>query len=34
VPGSRVGVAVNTGGVIYGDAGFVGIHGVRAGTET
>ncbi len=34
VAGARVGVAVNTGGVIYGDAGFVGIHGVRAGTET
>jgi acetyl-CoA acetyltransferase len=31
---ARVGVAVNTGGVIYGDAGFVGIHGVRAGTGT
>jgi acetyl-CoA acetyltransferase len=29
----RLGVAVNTGGVIYGDAGFVGIHGIRAGTE-
>jgi acetyl-CoA acetyltransferase len=28
----RLGVAVNTGGIIYGDAGFVGIHGVRAGT--
>jgi len=24
---------VNTGGVIYGDAGFVGIHGIRAGME-
>ncbi|HEX3334704.1 MAG TPA: thiolase family protein [Acidimicrobiales bacterium] len=34
VEGARVGVAVNTGGIIYGDAGFVGIHGVRAGTET
>ena len=34
VAGARVGVAVNTGGIIYGDAGFVGIHGVRAGTET
>jgi acetyl-CoA acetyltransferase len=31
---ARVGVAVNTGGIIYGDAGFVGIHGVRAGTAT
>jgi acetyl-CoA acetyltransferase len=28
----RLGIAVNTGGIIYGDAGFVGIHGVRAGT--
>jgi acetyl-CoA acetyltransferase len=34
VTGARVGVAVNTGGIIYGDAGFVGIHGVRAGTVT
>ena len=33
VVGARVGLAVNTGGIIYGDAGFVGIHGVRAGTE-
>jgi acetyl-CoA acetyltransferase len=32
VAGPRLGVAVNTGGIIYGDAGFVGIHGVRAGT--
>jgi acetyl-CoA acetyltransferase len=32
VPGARIGVAVNTGGIIYGDAGFVGIHAVRAGT--
>ena len=30
---ARTGVAVNTGGVIYGDAGFVGIHGIRAGME-
>jgi acetyl-CoA acetyltransferase len=29
----RLGVAINTGGIIYGDAGFVGIHGVRAGTD-
>ena len=29
--GARLGVAVNTGGIIYGDAGFVGIHAVRAG---
>ena len=34
VAGARVGVAINTGGIIYGDAGFVGIHGVRAGMET
>ncbi|HSZ35581.1 MAG TPA: thiolase family protein [Acidimicrobiales bacterium] len=33
VTGARLGVAVNTGGIIYGDAGFVGIHGVRAGTD-
>jgi acetyl-CoA acetyltransferase len=32
VPGARTGVAVNTGGIIYGDAGFVGIHAVRAGS--
>jgi hypothetical protein len=25
-------VAVNTGGIIYGDAGFVGIHAVRSGS--
>ena len=29
VDGARTGVAVNTGGIIYGDAGFVGIHAVR-----
>ncbi|HMD47257.1 MAG TPA: thiolase family protein [Acidimicrobiales bacterium] len=28
VPGARLGVAVNTGGVIEGDAAFVGIHAV------
>jgi acetyl-CoA acetyltransferase len=33
VSGPRLGVAVNTGGIIYGDAGFVAIHGVRAGTD-
>jgi len=33
VEGARIGVAVNTGGVIYGDAGFVGIHTVRAGSR-
>jgi acetyl-CoA acetyltransferase len=32
VNGARLGVAVNTGGIIDGDAGFVGIHAVRAGT--
>jgi acetyl-CoA acyltransferase len=32
VDGARLGVAVNTGGIIYGDAGFVGIHAVRAGS--
>ncbi len=31
VEGARLGVAVNTGGVIEGDAGFVGIHAVAAG---
>jgi acetyl-CoA acetyltransferase len=32
VPGARLGVAVNTGGIISGDAGFVGIHAVRTGS--
>jgi acetyl-CoA acyltransferase len=32
VSAARLGVAVNTGGIIYGDAGFVGIHAVRAGS--
>ena len=32
VEGARTGVAVNTGGIIYGDAGFVGIHAVRSGS--
>ena len=32
VAGARSGVAVNTGGIVYGDAGFVGIHAVRAGS--
>ena len=32
VASARTGVAVNTGGIIYGDAGFVGIHAVRAGS--
>ena len=28
----RIGVAVNTGGIVHGDAGIVGIHAVRAGS--
>ncbi len=32
VPRARLGVAVNTGGIIYGDAGIVCIHAVRAGS--
>jgi acetyl-CoA acetyltransferase len=32
VHGAQLGVAVNSGGVIYGDAGFVAIHAVRAGS--
>ena len=31
--GARLGLAVNTGGIIEGDAGFVGIHAVRAGSS-
>ena len=31
VAGARLGVAINTGGIIEGDAGFVGIHALRAG---
>jgi acetyl-CoA acetyltransferase len=31
VPGARLGIAVNTGGVVEGDAGYVGIHAVAAG---
>jgi len=31
-PGARLGVAVNTGGVIDGDTAFVGIHALAAGT--
>ncbi len=34
VQGARLGVAVNTGGIISGDAGFVGIHAVRAGSAS
>jgi acetyl-CoA acetyltransferase len=33
VTGARIGLAVNTGGIIEGDAGFVGIHAVRAGSS-
>jgi acetyl-CoA acyltransferase len=33
VAGARIGVAINTGGVVYGDAGFVGIHAVSAGSK-
>jgi acetyl-CoA acetyltransferase len=33
VEGVRLGLAVNTGGIIEGDAGFVGVHAVRAGTS-
>jgi acetyl-CoA acetyltransferase len=32
VSGARIGVAVNTGGIVYGDAGFVGVHAVSAGS--
>jgi acetyl-CoA acyltransferase len=32
VAGARTGVAVNTGGIIDGDAGIVCIHAVRAGS--
>jgi acetyl-CoA acetyltransferase len=31
VPGARLGVAINTGGVIEGDAAFVGMHALSAG---
>jgi hypothetical protein len=31
VEGARLGLAVNTGGVIEGDAAYVGIHAVAAG---
>ena len=31
VNGATLGLAVNTGGIIEGDAGFVGVHAVRAG---
>jgi len=32
VRGARLGLAVNTGGIIEGDAGFVGVHAVRVGS--
>jgi acetyl-CoA acetyltransferase len=32
IENARLGVAVNTGGIIYGDAGIVCIHGMRAGS--
>ena len=31
---AKVGVAINTGGIIYGDAGIVCIHGMRAGSSS
>jgi acetyl-CoA acetyltransferase len=31
ISGARLALAVNTGGIIEGDAGFVGLHAVRAG---
>jgi acetyl-CoA acetyltransferase len=34
VDGATLGVAVNTGGIISGDAGFVGIHAVRPGSTS
>jgi acetyl-CoA acetyltransferase len=33
VSGARLGLAVNTGGIIEGDAGFVGFHAIRAGSS-
>jgi acetyl-CoA acetyltransferase len=33
VSGARLGLAVNTGGIIEGDAGFIGVHAVRAGSS-
>jgi acetyl-CoA acetyltransferase len=32
ISGARLGVAVNTGGIIEGDAGFVGLHAIRSGS--
>jgi acetyl-CoA acetyltransferase len=34
VEGARLGVAINTGGIVGGDAGFVGLHAVRAGSAS
>ena len=31
VTGARLGLAVNAGGIIKGDAGFIGLHAVRSG---
>jgi acetyl-CoA C-acetyltransferase len=33
VSGARLGLAVNTGGIIEGDAGFIGVHALRAGSS-
>jgi acetyl-CoA acetyltransferase len=33
VSGARLGLAVNTGGIIEGDAGFIGVHAVRSGSS-
>ncbi len=33
VPGARLGLAVNTGGIIEGDAAYVGMHAVAAGSR-
>jgi hypothetical protein len=33
VPGARLGLAVNTGGIIEGDAAYVGTHAVVAGSR-
>jgi acetyl-CoA acetyltransferase len=33
VSGAKMGLAVNTGGIIEGDAGFIGVHAIRAGAS-
>jgi acetyl-CoA acetyltransferase len=33
VSGATLGLAVNTGGIIEGDAGFIGVHAIRAGAS-